>query len=186
MSIRAHKKPVELANSSQLAVEQPTARPAPSIAPLHSTAMAPLSRPWVASAVLSLLSGRKPAVKFASAIRWTGSSAPRSRLVARFFALRWIPAAAAAPSRRTRLRRTTFACAKALGKASNPQRSHIRLPAQALVAPRTRPPKSLPSRANALSLAARRGNLSRSIPSRPTARIHAAQRPSSSWKLCLT
>lgn len=183
VSSRAHRKPFELANSSQLAVELPTARHAASIAPLPSTAMAPLSRPWDASAVLSLLSARKPAVKFASAIRWTGSSAPRSRLLAHFFALRWIPAAAAAPSRRIKLRRTAFACARALAKASNLPRSHLRLPAQALVAPRTSPPKSLPSRANALSLAARRGNLPRSIPPRPAARIHAAQRPSLSWKL---
>ncbi|EXL39324.1 hypothetical protein FOCG_18075 [Fusarium oxysporum f. sp. radicis-lycopersici 26381] len=124
--------------------------------------MAPLSRPWVASAVLSLLSARKPAVKFASAIRWMGSSSPRSRLLAPF-ALRWIPAAAAAPSRRTRLRRTAFVCATALEKVSNLPRSHLRLPAQALVAPR--------------------GSLPRSPPPRPAARIHAARRPSLSWKL---
>lgn len=177
--------PFEIANSIQVAVELPTARHAASIAPLPSTAMAPLSRPWDASAVLSLLSGRKPAVKFASAIRWTGRSAPRSRLLTSFFALRWIPAAAVAPSRRTRLRRTAFACARALAKASNLPRSYLRFPAQGLVAPRTSPPKSLPSRANAPSLAARRGNLPRSLPrmtrsqskkpqQRTTAPVHAA------------
>ena len=123
----AYRKPSEMANSSQLAVELPTARHAASTAPLPSTAMALLSRPWDASAVLSLLSARKPAVKFASAIRWTGSSAPRRRLLAPVFALRWIPAAAAAPSRKTRLRRTAFACARALAKASNLPRSHLDL-----------------------------------------------------------
>jgi hypothetical protein len=124
-------------------------------------------------------------VKFASAIRWTGSSAPRSRLLAPFFALRWIPAAAAAPSRRTRLRRTAFACARTLAKASNLPRSHLRLPAHALVAPRTSPPKSLPSRANAPSLAARRGNLPRLHPSRTIVPNRAASPTSLPSRLSL-
>lgn len=178
-----YRKTFEIANSPQLAVELPTARHAASTVPLPSTAMVPLSRPWDAFAVLSLLSARKPAAKFASVIRWTGSSAPRSRLPAPFFALRWILTAAAASARSTTPRRTAFASARAPEKASNLSKNHLRLPAQALVAPRTSPLKSLPSRANAPSLAAPKGSLSRSLPPRSAAWIHAVQRSSPTWKL---
>lgn len=136
-----------------------TARHAANIVSLPSTATALLYKPWDVFAALSLLLARKPAVKFASASHWMGSSALRSHLLAPFFALRWIPAAATAPSSRTRPRRTAFACERALVKVPVLSKGPPRMPALSLFVRRTNPSKSFPSKASAQSPAVPRTNL---------------------------
>lgn len=176
MSSYSARRPSWVTNSPQHAVALPTARHAASIVSLPSIATALLSRPWGVSAALSLPLARTPAARFATAILSTPSRAPRRRRPALFFALRWIPAAAAAPSPRTKPSRTAFTRERARAKASDLLRSLPRMPAPALVAQRTSPLRSLPSKASVRSCAARRTNLSRKPLYRTSVPTLAAQR----------
>lgn len=152
-------------------------RHAASIASPPSTATALLYKPWDVFAAPLLLLAKKPAAKFASVICWRGNSPPESRL-SPFFALHWIPVAAAAPSVRVMPPRTAFVYETALMKATNLSRRLPRMPALALAAQKKSRLQGLVSKASARSHVAPRVNLSRNLLPKINASTLAALRMS--------